>query len=168
MRDTPDCDAPDGDKSHLPNVRFGSTTEVSRSHGNVCFRGQSGSRFRAAKGLLVAKRRHWQPVGQGVQVQGKRHQGFFIPRRSSRMSLGSHSRRTPRPSLNVIAHSRLFSFSPRSGCNDRRRVAEDTFITALKSDASTPGSRYFLLTPGNTLAKAVLKMDFFFSFRIQI
>ncbi len=32
--------------------------EVSRSHGNVCFQGYSGSRFRAAGGLLVARLGH--------------------------------------------------------------------------------------------------------------
>ncbi len=36
----------------------GSTTEVSRGPGNVCFRGQSRSRFRATGGLLLARRRH--------------------------------------------------------------------------------------------------------------
>ena len=37
------------------DVRCGSTTEVQREPQNVGFRGQSGSRFRAAGGLFIAE-----------------------------------------------------------------------------------------------------------------
>ncbi len=45
---------PDARNPHLPNVRVGSQPEVSDGYENVGFRGQSGSRFRAAGCLLVA------------------------------------------------------------------------------------------------------------------
>jgi len=40
------------------DFRCGSKPEVSDGHENVGFRGQSGSRFRAAGCLFIAKRRH--------------------------------------------------------------------------------------------------------------
>ncbi len=40
-----------------PKVRLGSRTEVSDGHENVGLRGQSGSRFRAAGCLFIAKTR---------------------------------------------------------------------------------------------------------------
>ena len=44
-------------ESVSPDFRCGSQPEVSDSHENVCFRGQSGSRFRATGGLFIAMSR---------------------------------------------------------------------------------------------------------------
>ncbi len=51
-------------------VRIGSTPEVQREPQNVCFWGQSGSRFRATRCILVATSRPNASVaGHGLLVQ---------------------------------------------------------------------------------------------------
>ncbi len=47
--------APEGGEPCLLNVGLGSQAEVSRGHGNVCFRGQSGPQIRAAACLFLAE-----------------------------------------------------------------------------------------------------------------